>query len=148
MVFKIIICSWRAYACMHRRHFTIRLWFTRHFCPLLLPRYMLFYHQCIRNGKPITTNTNFNIFLLTYLLFLFCLDFQIIETKERCCVTLSLKSVKSNFSSHGDIDRNSVNVGPVTWKLRWLGEDDLLKFVALVKALHAGAGPTSPLFIK
>ncbi|KAL4578904.1 hypothetical protein LXL04_015035 [Taraxacum kok-saghyz] len=72
---------------------------------------------------------------------------MVIETKESYCVTLSLKSVTSEFSPR-DIDQKSVNTVPVTWKLRWFGEDDLLKFVALVKALHAGVGPTSSIIIK
>lgn len=65
---------------------------------------------------------------------------------ENCCVTLSLKSVTSEFSRKSV--NESVNVVPVTWKLRWLSEDDLFKFVSLVKALHSGVGPTSPLIIK
>ncbi|XP_023734782.1 uncharacterized protein LOC111882642 isoform X2 [Lactuca sativa] len=72
---------------------------------------------------------------------------MVIETNERCCVTLSLKSVTSVFSPR-DVTQKSVNTVPVTWKLRWISEDGLLKFVALVKALHAGVGPTSSIIIR
>ncbi|KAF5767543.1 putative leucine-rich repeat domain superfamily [Helianthus annuus] len=79
---------------------------------------------------------------------------MVIDTKERWCVTLTLSSVTSEFtpwdlamtSENGSL--NSPGAVPVTWKLRLFSEDGLLKFIALVKALHAGAGPASPLKIR
>nr|GEZ14953.1 hypothetical protein [Tanacetum cinerariifolium] len=81
---------------------------------------------------------------------------MIIDTKERCCIALSLNSVTSEFNPR-ELARKSENepvnirdppLVPVTWKLRWFSEDALYKFVALVKALHAGGGPTSTLNIR
>ncbi|KAD7477496.1 hypothetical protein E3N88_00632 [Mikania micrantha] len=78
-----------------------------------------------------------------------------IDTKERCCVTLTLSSVTSEFTPrdlatkfpNGSLNSMDAPV-LVTWKLRWFSEDSLFKFIALVKALHAGAGPASPLKIR
>nr|GEX98453.1 probable auxin efflux carrier component 1c [Tanacetum cinerariifolium] len=74
---------------------------------------------------------------------------MIIDTKERCCIALSLNSVTSEFNPR-ELARKSENepvnirdppLVPMTWKLRWFSEDALYKFVALVKALHAGVVP-------
>ncbi|KAK1406530.1 hypothetical protein QVD17_41932 [Tagetes erecta] len=83
---------------------------------------------------------------------------MVIDTKERWCVTLNLSSVASEFTPWTSAMKsqnglfNSLGTPscpvPVTWKLRWFSEDGLFKFVALVKALHAGAGPTSSLKIR
>lgn len=81
---------------------------------------------------------------------------MVIDTKKNCCVTLTLNSVTSEFTPR-DVAKKSEDESlntwgppsvPVTWKLRWFSEVGLFKFVALVKALHTGAGPTSPLNIR
>ncbi|KAF5803709.1 putative leucine-rich repeat domain superfamily [Helianthus annuus] len=78
---------------------------------------------------------------------------MVIDTKESFCVTLTLKSVASEFSplnSSSKPENGSPNNrgAAVTWKLKWYSENDLFKFVALVKALHAGAVPASPLNLR
>nr|XP_043631844.1 uncharacterized protein LOC122603250 isoform X2 [Erigeron canadensis] len=79
---------------------------------------------------------------------------MVIDTKESYCVTLALNYVASEFSPW-DTVRKSENesvstraTAPMTWKMRWFSEDGLFKFVALLKALHAGAEPASPLNIR
>ncbi|KAI3746032.1 hypothetical protein L6452_08447 [Arctium lappa] len=71
---------------------------------------------------------------------------MVIDVKDRC-TTLALTSVTSEFLPW-DVSERGSRTAAMTWKLRWFSEDDLCKFVALVKALHAGSGPTSPLTIR
>ncbi|KAI3776403.1 hypothetical protein L1987_46184 [Smallanthus sonchifolius] len=73
---------------------------------------------------------------------------MVIDTKESFCVTLTLNSVTSDpsplnlswKSENGSVNNQDAASVPVTWKLRWFSENGLFKFVALLKALHAGAG--------
>ncbi|KVI07838.1 uncharacterized protein LOC112512622 isoform X3 [Cynara cardunculus var. scolymus] len=72
---------------------------------------------------------------------------MVIDAKDGC-VTLALKSVASEFIPWDVSERGSRSVAAMIWKLRWFSEDDLCKFVALVKALHAGFGSSSPLIVR
>ncbi|XP_071702598.1 uncharacterized protein [Rutidosis leptorrhynchoides] len=81
---------------------------------------------------------------------------MVIDTKESYCVTLSLKSVTTEFfcrelvkkSENEHFSTGGVASDPITWKLKWFSEISLFKFVSLVKALHNEAGPISPLNIR
>ncbi|KAG2664724.1 hypothetical protein I3760_16G097300 [Carya illinoinensis] len=79
---------------------------------------------------------------------------MVIEARESCCVTLTLKCTTSEFypSTKADMEVAAINdeekvSGRVTWKIRWFSEESLFNFVALVKAIHAGTS-TSPLLLR
>lgn len=82
-------------------------------------------------------------------------NFQVIETTDCYCVTLTLDSVMSEFPlslKEGKIVEDTKLVkrkplsGPQKWKLKWFSEESLFKFVALLKALHSEA-TTSALLV-
>ncbi|KAK1421044.1 hypothetical protein QVD17_23101 [Tagetes erecta] len=81
---------------------------------------------------------------------------MVIDTRESFCVTLTLNSATSDLSplnlackpENRSLNNQCAASIPVTWKLMWFSENGLFKFVALVKALHAGAGPASSLTIR
>lgn len=68
--------------------------------------------------------------------------FQVIEVGDSCCVTLGLTcpltevhpSIRMNLvaANHGNKAPGSLKL-----KLQWFSRDDLLKFVSLLKAIHA-----------
>ncbi|OVA12240.1 Leucine-rich repeat [Macleaya cordata] len=72
---------------------------------------------------------------------------MVIEPRESRCVTLTLDHVVSeNFYSSAavlkkekkTVKESKTATGSQIWKLKWFSEETLLKFVALLKALHAG----------
>lgn len=77
---------------------------------------------------------------------------MVIESQESSCVTLTLNRVISTkaellaeFDNKKCIDEKTPM--SVTWKLKWFSEDNLLNFVALLKAIHLGV-TTSPLSVR
>uniref|UniRef100_A0A1D1XYS2 Serine/threonine-protein kinase 11-interacting protein n=2 Tax=Anthurium amnicola TaxID=1678845 RepID=A0A1D1XYS2_9ARAE len=75
---------------------------------------------------------------------------MVIEPKETRCLTLILDHVTlgKNYINRSDqkpLAEKAVHV--LTWRLKWFSEERLLKFVALLKAIHAGLA-TSPLHVK
>ncbi|XP_043694724.1 uncharacterized protein LOC122645478 isoform X2 [Telopea speciosissima] len=71
---------------------------------------------------------------------------MVIEPRESRCITLTLDSVSPGSSCSADLDkekqsaiikRDKMAIGSFTWKLKWFSEETLLKFVALLKAMHA-----------
>lgn len=82
----------------------------------------------------------------------YLLCFQVIESQESMCVTLTLNHVitKVDFLAelgNKKLARERTSSKSVVWKLRWFSEDTLLKFVALLKAIHLGI-TTSPLPVR
>ncbi|KAF9587033.1 hypothetical protein IFM89_039719 [Coptis chinensis] len=77
----------------------------------------------------------------TYHLVISQLLFQAIEPKDGTCVTLTLDSEKFHSDLKNEKTLNHLEQSMVTgshkWKLKWFSEEILLKFVALLKALHA-----------
>ncbi|XP_024020883.1 uncharacterized protein LOC21392153 isoform X1 [Morus notabilis] len=79
---------------------------------------------------------------------------MVVETKKSQCVTLAFScatpvchsSAKSGKEGEG-MDKEKKTLGSPTWKLKWFSEDCLFKFVALLKAIHAGTG-MSPLSVR
>ncbi|GMH17530.1 hypothetical protein Nepgr_019371 [Nepenthes gracilis] len=72
---------------------------------------------------------------------------MVIETRESRCVTLTLglDQTECCLSAISDIVKLNSGFGNdkmvtkfKTWKLRWFCEESLFKFVALIKAIHAG----------
>lgn len=80
--------------------------------------------------------------------------FQVIEARESQCVTLALVRATSELCPSANTDKEQVGLdkektasGSLTWKLKWFSEESLFKFVALFKAIHAGA-TMSPLPVR
>ncbi|XP_021909434.1 ABC transporter G family member 17-like [Carica papaya] len=61
------------------------------------------------------------------------------------CLTLSLKQATSEFCPSTKAHKHIA--GSLTWKLKWFSEESLFKFVALLKAIHAGT-TESPLLVR
>lgn len=59
---------------------------------------------------------------------------MVIEPKDSRCVTLTVDSEREVDIEKRDVKTRS---GSHKWKLKWFSEEILLKFVALLKALHA-----------
>ncbi|XP_057952170.1 uncharacterized protein LOC131146540 isoform X3 [Malania oleifera] len=75
---------------------------------------------------------------------------------EGCSVTLALECARSEFCCTANtqmfkdvagLDNQKVASGSLTWKLRWSSEESLLKFLMLLKAIHAGTA-MSPLLVR
>ncbi|XP_062026504.1 uncharacterized protein LOC133742837 isoform X1 [Rosa rugosa] len=78
----------------------------------------------------------------------------VVETRENRCVTLAVECAMSEFCSSPkagkqDPGENDIKTasGSMTWKLKWFSEESPFKFVALLKAIHAGL-TISPLLIR
>ena len=72
-------------------------------------------------------------------------DFQVVETRESQCVTLALACATPVFhpsakaGEEGEVmDKEKKTPGSQTWKLKLFSQDGVFKFVALLKAIHAG----------
>ena len=72
------------------------------------------------------------------------------------CITLALERATPEFCPSTTItNKKQVGLdkektapgGSLTWKLKWFSEESLFKFVALFKAVHAGA-TMSPLLVR
>lgn len=84
--------------------------------------------------------------------------FQVIDTREIWCLTLSLEQETSVFcaSQKGMVEDEDATLtgkrsasASASWKLKWFSEDSLFNFVALLKAIHAAtANPSSPLLVR
>lgn len=67
-------------------------------------------------------------------------SFQVIDVKERFCLTLVLERLmlelhqSSNAKSH--VNNKSQTSGSTKVKLQWFSRDDLLNFVSLLEAIH------------
>lgn len=77
---------------------------------------------------------------------------MVIESQESMCVTLTLNHVITKVDFLAELGnkklvREKTSSKSVIWKLRWFSEDTLLKFVALLKAIHLGI-TTSPLPVR
>ncbi|CBI15593.3 unnamed protein product, partial [Vitis vinifera] len=79
---------------------------------------------------------------------------MVIEARESQCVTLALVRATSELCPSTNTDKEQVGLdkektasGSLTWKLKWFSEESLFKFVALFKAIHAGA-TMSPLPVR
>lgn len=79
---------------------------------------------------------------------------MVIEARESQCVTLALVRASSELCPSANTDKEQVGLdkektasGSLTWKLKWFSEESLFKFVALFKAIHAGA-TMSPLPVR
>lgn len=77
---------------------------------------------------------------------------MVIDTLDSLCVTLALEYTselhpvqKECIVKDAAVTKKS-DTGPVMWKLKWFSKESLLKFVALLKAIHAQA--TSSLSVK
>ncbi|KAK6925362.1 Leucine-rich repeat [Dillenia turbinata] len=72
---------------------------------------------------------------------------MVIDSTESPCITLSLQRVASELYDPKGNDVNQFKkqstCKSLTWKLKWFSEESLFKFVALLKALHAGATNSS-----
>lgn len=78
------------------------------------------------------------------------LYFQVIETRENLCITLTVKKVMSKLcldNTADEVETTHSLPGPLTWKLRWFSEESLFKFLSLFKALHDSA-TSSPLVVE
>lgn len=72
----------------------------------------------------------------------------VVEARKNQCVTLAVECA----SPKADKEDSNVNdmkaaSGSMTWKLKWFSEESPFKFVALLKAIHAGL-TLSPLLIR
>lgn len=77
---------------------------------------------------------------------------MVIDRSESWIVMLVLRRARQGFPSsskgHKQASAKEKNPeGPQTWKLKWLSEDSLFQFVALMKAIHSGMTP-SPLRVR
>lgn len=77
---------------------------------------------------------------------------QVVELNNDRCLTLVLNNVSSNaISSETKIEMGGqteyMNAQILTWKFKWFSEETLLKFVAVLKAIHLGL-TSSPLPVK
>lgn len=78
---------------------------------------------------------------------------MVIEPRDNRCVTLTLDSEKFNPERGLENEKMLTHLnekmvtGSCKWKLKWFSEDILLKFVALLKALHAETA-TNPLTVR
>jgi hypothetical protein len=73
---------------------------------------------------------------------------MVLEDKERQCVTLVLKRSTSEFCESNtsvEVKKKTASV-PIVWKFKWFSEDDVYRFVAMFKAIHA-ALTTSPILV-
>ncbi|KAF8378601.1 hypothetical protein HHK36_029949 [Tetracentron sinense] len=86
-------------------------------------------------------------FLLDSCCFISDISEMIIEANESGSVTLILDHVTSEFCSSAELGKEKVAPGSLTWKFKWVSEETLLKFVAVLKALHAGT-TMSPLAVR
>lgn len=86
-------------------------------------------------------------------MFVVTLSFQVVETRESRFLTIAVECAMSEFSTpkagKEDLGENDINTasGSMTWKLKWFSEESRFKFVALLKAIHAGL-TLSPLLIR
>ncbi|KAL6178249.1 hypothetical protein ACLB2K_049768 [Fragaria x ananassa] len=77
----------------------------------------------------------------------------VVETRESRFLTIAVECAMSEFSTpkagKEDLGENDINTasGSMTWKLEWFSEESRFKFVALLKAIHAGL-TLSPLLIR
>lgn len=67
---------------------------------------------------------------------------MVIEVGDSCCVTLVITCLMAEFYPSTRTNRESVNHGNTApgshkLKLKWFSKDNLLKFVSLLKAIHA-----------
>lgn len=83
---------------------------------------------------------------ITELMIWISFNFQVIETADCYCVSLTLEGVMSEFPlslKEGKVVKNTKLMkrkpvsGPLKWKLKWFSEESLFKFVALLKALRS-----------
>ncbi|PIA26640.1 hypothetical protein AQUCO_09100064v1 [Aquilegia coerulea] len=78
---------------------------------------------------------------------------MVIERTESRCVTLTLDSEKFNSANEFEKEKvltkldNKLATGSCQWKFKWFSEEILIKFVALLKALHAETA-TYPLTVR
>ncbi|WOL09353.1 hypothetical protein Cni_G18106 [Canna indica] len=125
------------------------LWFTRSI--FVAEGYML---VCIENLVQFGTSISDSKLSCPYYSLDSCCAIQdiiemVIEPRGSRCLTLTLvESGTKCFTNQIEKERQPVETSKVhTWKLKWYSEDTLLKFIALLKAIHSGL-TASPLPVK
>ena len=79
---------------------------------------------------------------------------QLVEAEEAQCVTLALSCATSAFHPSAEagkeverLNKEKTTSGSLTWKLKWFSKDGVVKFIALLKAIHASTSK-SPLPVR